>query len=187
MRNRQLYVNDELYEQQITTPSPIELFVGPAEQRCLDEIQFSMSEPKSHESSQFIGLAAKVHALGDVAKAYKKAKQLYPSYDHVMMAYKIDNHSGYQDDGEHNAGIKIHANILDSGCHNIAVFVARNFGGLHIGQACFDCINTVSQMAISELRKKYGNDVMVPILHPVVQSTDENVLETAGDQQEVET
>lgn len=164
VKNKQLFVNDELYEQQVTAPSPLDLFVGPAEQKLLDRIQFSVSEPKSHESSQFIGLATKVHALGDVAMAYKKAKQLYPSYDHVMMAYKIDHHSGYQDDGEYNSGIKIHAKLLENGGHNMAVFVARNFGGVHIGQARFDCINEVAQKAINELKKKHGNDVTIPVV-----------------------
>lgn len=108
IQNKKLYVDDKLHEQYVFPPKPLDIFVGPKEQEQINEIELTTSRPKTHENSHFVGLAAKVHSLQQATLAYKKVRQLYPSYDHVMMAYRIDEFTGYQDDGEHSAGIKIH-------------------------------------------------------------------------------
>lgn len=80
---------------------------------------------------------------------------MYPSYDHIMMVYRIDGSTGYQDDGEHASGIKIHAKLLEKKCQDIAVFVARDFGGIHMGPRRFDCIIAVAEKAIEALIQEH--------------------------------
>lgn len=149
--NKKLYVDNVLHEQHIHPPKPLDIFVAKNEQDILDKIDFTISKPKTQDSSHFVGLATTAFSLEDVQRAYKKVRQLYPSYDHVMMGYRIDNFSGYQDDREHAAGQKIHALLVQKHCHNITAFVVRVFGGIHLGPQRFDCISTVADAAIEAL------------------------------------
>lgn len=139
-------------------PGPLDMFVSREAQKKLDQIDFAISKPKSHNSSQFIGLATRVYTVPQAQAAYQKVRQMYPSYDHILMAYKIDDHTGYQDDGEHSAGLNIHKRIMLNRGHNMAVFVVRNFGGIHIGAQRFDCINTVADNAIDALILEHPQD-----------------------------
>lgn len=151
--NKRLYIDEKLHEQLVLPPRPLEIFASVGDQQKMDDIEFNVSKPKTHNRSQFIGLATRVANLEQVQLAYRKVRQMYPSYDHVMMAYRISPNSieGYQDDGEYAAGIKIHSKIVNMRCHGIAVFVVRNFGGIHIGPARFDCISAVAESAIEDL------------------------------------
>lgn len=151
VRNKQLYINDELQEQQVVVPQPLDLFVDRKEQEKMDEIDFTVSKPKSSGGSQFLALATNVHSAQQTQRAYRKVRQMYPSYDHIMLAYEIttpETLSGYQDDGEFAASIKIQAAIREAQRTNIAVFVVRNFGGIHLGPKRFADILSVSKQAI---------------------------------------
>lgn len=79
------------------------MLVNKKEQMPLDNIDFTISKPKRHDFSQFITLATKVYTVQQIQSAYIKVRQMYPSYDYVMMGCKIDDYMGYQDDGEHTA------------------------------------------------------------------------------------
>lgn len=78
-----------------------------------------------------------------------------------MMGCKVDTYAGYQDDGEHTAGTRILDLIQQRKCHNMAVFVVRNFGGTHIGPQRFECIATVADQAIDSLLKDHP-DLVLP-------------------------
>lgn len=155
IKNKKLYVDNKLHAQSINPPTPLDIFVGKMEQQKIDEIDLVVSKPKSLNSSQFIGLAAKANTMEDVTRAYKKARQLYPSYDHIIMAYNILGSSGYQDDGEHAAGIKLHSKIFESKCLSVILMVARNFGGVHMGPARFECMDLVAAQALTALIKEH--------------------------------
>lgn len=151
IKSNQLFIEDQLHEQEIFPPRPTELFVTPKEQEILDNIPIGMSQPKTKGGSVFIGLAMPVQTLRDVNRAYRKARQMYPSYDHVMMAYKLKDISGYQDDGEHSAGIKLHALLCEKRKTRMALFVARSYGGAHLGPMRFSYILEVAAQAIDHL------------------------------------
>lgn len=151
VKSNQLYVENQLQEQEVFPPRPTELFTSPKEQEVLDDMLMGMSQPKTKGGSVFVGFAIPVQTLQDVNRAYRKVRQMYPSYDHVMMAYKIKDFSGYQDDGEHSAGIKLHALILERKKSRLAIFVARNFGGINLGPIRFSYILQVANQAIDRL------------------------------------
>lgn len=159
VKNRRLFIDDQPHQQEIQPPNPADVFVSANEQKKMDQIDFSISKPKSQEQSQFIGLATKVYSQAEVDRAYKKVRQMYPCYDHIIMAYTImlPAATGYQDDGEHSAGMKIHSLMNTKRAQNTAVFVARNFGGVHLGPARFDCINLVAGQALDALLLEHPN------------------------------
>lgn len=151
VKNKQLYVENEPHTQYVYPPKPTELFVSAQEQTKIDEMLIGMSQPKTKGGSVFVGVAIPTLTLEDVNRAYRKVRQMYPSYDHIMMAYRIQDYSGYQDDGEHTAGVKLHALLCEAKKRHIALFVARNFGGTNLGPIRFKYIVEVAKQAIEKL------------------------------------
>lgn len=97
----------------------------------------------------------KVDTTSDVQKAYNKICQDAPAIDHIPMAFVAQHEgestSGLVDDKEHGAGHRVLKAIREMGEHNIAVFVARRFGGEHIGASRFDVISKLASKAILQL------------------------------------
>lgn len=153
VKGKQLYVEKELHIQNVFPPRPLELFVSPEEQERMDDIELAISQPKMKGGSIFVGLATEATTLEQVNRAYRRVRQMYPSYDHAMMAYRIQNYSGYQDDGEYASGIKMHAMIYAMKQNNLAVFVVRNFGGSHLGLKRFEYILDVAEKAVTNLSR----------------------------------
>lgn len=151
IKNKTLYVENEPHVQHVFPPRPTELFVPTAEQDRMDDMLMGMSAPKTKNGSIFVGFAIPVMTLEEVNRAYRKVRQMYPSYDHVMMAYRIQDYSGYQDDGECSAGVRLHRLLCDSRKKRLALFVARNFGGANLGAARFDYIAEVASQALERL------------------------------------
>lgn len=151
VKNKQLFVENELHVQHIFPPRPTELFASKTEQKLIDKIKMVISTPRTEDGSVFVGLAAQVKTLDEVNRAYRKVRQMYPSYDHAMMAYWIQDYTGYQDDGEHSASIKLHALLLQERLKNVALFVVRNFGGTNLGGRRFQYITEVAQKALDSL------------------------------------
>lgn len=179
VKNKKLYINDKLHEQKVLPPRPLDIFVSTEDQRYMDAIDFTISKPRTQNLSQFIGLATKVQTIDQVQAAYRKVRQMYPSYDHAMMAYKLsDEDEGYQDDGEHASGMKIQTSILERRCSSIALFVVRNFGGIHIGPQRFDCILEVANQAMEALIREHP-EIVRNVPWAVALGNDE-----AGDQQD---
>lgn len=154
IKNRKLIIDNEIKTQQVLPPKPIDTFPTAEEQKWINDIDIFTSRPKTEGFCQFVGLAAKVHTVNQVRQAYIKVRQLYPSFDHAIMAYNIQDSDGYQDDGEHSAAIKIHSAMMQKGCKNMVIFVVRNFGGVHLGPKRFECIAEVVEQATQLLLKE---------------------------------
>ena len=59
-------------------------------------------------------------------------KLFYPSADHIITAYSTQSHQGYHDDGEYGDGHKILQPLKLLKHMNIAVFVVRYYGNVHL-------------------------------------------------------
>lgn len=151
VKDTQLYIEEEPHVQLIFPPKPTDLFASEAEQEKMDEMLMGTSLPKTKSGSIFVGAAIPAMNLEEVNRAYRKVRQMYPSFDHVMMAYRLKDSSGYQDDGEHSAGIRLHSLLYKARKKHIAIFVARNFGGANLGPKHFDYIEEVAEQALCSL------------------------------------
>ena len=105
----------------------------------------------TEKSSKFVGHAYRVKSNSDVKLAYKKVKLLYPESDNIPMAYSFKQYYGYHDDGEHGAGFKLEKLLKDRGTKNTAIFVTRDFGGIHLGPRRFLHIERSAKQALDEL------------------------------------
>ena len=160
---------------------PIEIddmYPDKAEKEKQNKVKLIAADPRSEGNSDFFAYAARTHQLHEVRRAYKKVRLLHPRADHVIAAYSVRNYRGYQDDGEHGAGVKL-INTLDPPVRkdddpnenedetddegftkvnrkrndplNISVFVVRNFGGLHMGAERFKIIKNIAIEAVNRM------------------------------------
>lgn len=153
--NDKILVDGELSLPEIMPPQPSQLFLNPESQRKVDCVQAKImeTEPITIKGSKFIGLAVKVHSLEEMEDAYIAAAQRYPSADHIMTAYAFKNknnsklHHGACDNREYGASIKI-KNIFEQKAKNTAIFVVREYGGVHLG---IDRFRTIQKVALDAL------------------------------------
>lgn len=107
------------------------------------------------KNSEFIGLAAKVHSLEDINRAYVAVHQRFPSADHIMLGYAMRENgeikSGFCDNKEYGSGSRIRKTIYEQKARNTAVFVVRKYGGLHLGYNRFAAIEQTAVKAITLL------------------------------------
>lgn len=135
-----IIVGGEVYKPDVTTPEPFELFPSIEEQREITKINHKLKEtlPNFTKNSSFIGLALEVTSGDQIKLAYKAVMQRFPYMDHVMLGYQLKLEDGSRkfggcDDGEHGGGACIYNHLYKLKQQNIAVFVVRRYGGIHMG------------------------------------------------------
>ena len=177
VKSKVVLVDSEPFREPLPKLEINDLFSDSAEKDKQAKIQLFAADPITQECSNFMAYAVKVHQLHEVKRAYKKVRALHPVADHVVVAYSIKNHQGFQDDGEVAAGRKILQVMQDyvlgpspdeesdyendsqqwktpnpvsrDTPTNTAVFVVRECGPYQIGAARFACIKKIAKEAIA--------------------------------------
>ena len=151
IKNKVLYVNKVPQKKHVTPPSIQDMYNIDAEmQSKIDSLQCVYSEKEEEKSSVFRAIALKVKNTQEVRLAYKKAKQLFPESDHIVLAYAVKTYTGYHDNGEHGAGKRMLQLLLNRCQNNTVVFVMRRFGGIHLGQRRFMYMEKVAKDALNK-------------------------------------
>lgn len=155
IRGEKVYLNNEWKRPLVHAPQPHDLYHDPEEQKELNKIKVAYTQPDTAKSSTFWAAAVRAYSTTEVQRAYNKIRQEAPAIDHIPMAFATkheeESTSGLVDDKEHGAGHKILRAIREAKEQNIAIFVARRFGGEHIGPARFDIISKLATKAIAQL------------------------------------
>lgn len=159
--NDKILVDDKLDEPEVKTPQPSELFVDKNTQEKVDWLQSKIieTEPITVKNSQFTGLAIKVHSIQEVKHAYLGVVQRYPAADHVMLAYALKEQGtlkhGGCDDREYGASSRMKKVMFENKTKNTAIFVLRQYGGVHLGFKRFKTIEGVAKEAINAFKQEY--------------------------------
>lgn len=143
VKNSKLYVNNNHIYDHISPPTTQEvLSIDEETQKQLMKIKLADTKVVTEQGSMFSAKAVKVKSLNDVRQAYLKVAS-DPSLarqSHIIMAYKRGENFGYQDDGDFGLG-RFTLGLLDEmKMSDIAVFIIRDFGGIHIGHKRFEII-----------------------------------------------
>ena len=119
--------------------------------------------------SRFISYAVKVKDVQDVQHAYYRVKKGHMYAHLVMCAYRLvgckgPKLPGIEDDGEDGAGRAIIYEMIESGVHNVAVFVVRYYGGIELGKLRYQIIEDLTTKAISRVMTRMPQmDSIYPI------------------------
>lgn len=158
-QNDKILVNGIIDEQEISTPQPSDLFLDSESQKVVDDInkKFAMTDTTTVKNSSFVALALEVKLIEQVRVAYIAAAQRFASMDHIMMAYGLKENEtikmGSCDDSEHGSSAVIRRAMAKEKARNMAVFVIRRYGGLHLGMDRFTTIETIAREAIKLWRE----------------------------------
>ena len=121
------------------------------EQKQMNKLDIH-TDPVAEKGSHFRGHAVRVRNSGDIKIAYKKLKLLFQESDHIALGYTVKNYSGHQDDAEYSAGKRLLEMVQTNGCKDVALFISREFGGIHLGPRRFLLIERVAKEALNKLQ-----------------------------------
>ena len=150
-----VYLDGEPVKKNLLSPQPLDLFPDDNEKEKIDSIKLAASDVTTESNSDFQAYAVKTNSQAEVNRAYRKVRSLHPSATHVIAVFNFKTKNGFQDDGEHGAGFKLLKAIqAETGNNvNIAVFVTRVYGGVHMGQYRHKVIKEVALQAIRRIGK----------------------------------
>jgi hypothetical protein len=115
------------------------------------KITFYQTAFKEEQGSKFMMYSAEVSNSDEANLAYVAVQRfkMAATSTHLISAYRTasDEH-GWQDDGDHGMGRHLYNAMKDKGIINSIIFLARDFGGIHMGMRRF---HLVTEM-MSEMR-----------------------------------
>ena len=156
IKDKTLFINKVPQKQHITPPSLRQVFNLDAEQKKrISQLKLVHSQSIEEKGSIFRGHAVRIQSSSDIRLIYKQLRLLFPESDHIILGYKVKNFEGYHDDGEHAAGNKLLQILHDRKSSNTAVFVTRDFGGIHLGIRRFVHIEKAAREALNLLLESF--------------------------------
>ena len=117
---------------------------------------FYETELKCEQGSKFKLYATEIKNSTDAKLAYKSVHRfkLASISTHLISAYRTsENVQGWQDDGDHGMGRQLYNSMKDKGLNNTILFLARDFGGIHMGQRRFQVIGEMVKEVRQVIRK----------------------------------
>jgi hypothetical protein len=118
----------------------------------MQSIQFFSTDIVTVKNSRFQLFAAEIDDAVQAELAYKAVQRmrLAATSTHLISAYRInDGALGWRDDGDHAMGRVLHSIMKEKKISNCILFMARNFGGIHLGKQRFqimaDLVNVLKK------------------------------------------
>ena len=159
--DKRFFVNNKPFVVVIQPPSPAEtLRVNETQETLLENLQFLESRVHQVQGNIFRGYAISLSKLHSVHLAYCKLRGIFPSRDHIMMAYKISAAKGSCDDGEYFGDLQIADMIAEQTKTDLAIFIVRS-AGRKLGSKRFDIIRTITQELLTNSENQELSDETV--------------------------
>lgn len=149
-----LRINNEPYKKKVQIPNAAEILrLDDDELTSVRSVTLYEGGTKDEQGSEFLAFSARVQSTEDVRRAYRKLKIKYADASHISSAFSLAPPNGpynqeANDDGEHGMGRMLLKLLHEAKATNIAVFLLRYFGGVHIGPKRFDIAKDLTKQAI---------------------------------------
>jgi hypothetical protein len=128
--------------------------VSQEESQILHNINYYSSDIYMEKGSTFRAFATPVVNRQDARLAFKAISRFPGTAEatHLIAAYHdTSGEFEYYDDGDHGIGRFIFDIIYEAQVRGVMVFVARDYGGQHLGPLRFEIVQTVVDQAMSKL------------------------------------
>ena len=158
-----LIVNGQVHQDPLPPPSRAEVLQLTAAQRedlVHDAPQLTVGDCVQKEGHTLQAIAATVHNINDVRKAYKAVLCLPGCMGaaHIIAAYSLydpqttKSKSGWQDDNEHGAGRFVAHMLQRRNIKNTVVFITRKyFKSSHLGPNRFQTMEEATRSALQKM------------------------------------
>ena len=152
-----LQIENQNWVQPIQPSPPSNLLdITPEQMDDVIKIILEASDTVTLNKSKFMVFACRAYSHDDLYKAYTKIKILQGSARHIVCAYSVSTPDqtwgeGYCDDEEHGAGCHLLRLLKERNNSNICVFVARHYGGVHLGSKRFQIYKQTATNALNKV------------------------------------
>lgn len=154
VKNNKVFINGQISRKLVEPPSVTNLFPEEDTQKKIDAIKLRTFRSKPEAGSMFRVAIFRPDNINSVRLAYTKMFQQYPAADHIAMAASIDGKEAYQDNGEFGSGFRMLKAIQLSPLNNVALFMIRQFGRIHLGPRRFVIINDLATIALQKAEEQ---------------------------------
>ena len=154
------FVDGSVITERISAPSCKDILnVTDIQKEQMAAIKLFRSEPETESNSTFQAFGLETDDIELAKLAYIKIKTKQIRCDHVMMAYRIVRENkliqGSVSDGEHFGDIEILELLKKKERANVAIFVSREYGGVHLGRRRFQIIKQVAETVLDHVGGKH--------------------------------
>lgn len=157
IKKDKIFINNERFRSPLVSPTSISwLAKDEDERKAIKKTKILKGATDSTTSSTFISYGAEVKSVEEVQKAYYKVFTLEPRATHIVCAYMLPgrnfptNQNG-EDDREFGASRQLLRSLQQGSHFYRAVFVARYYGGDHLGPDRFRIYKEMAQAALDKL------------------------------------
>jgi hypothetical protein len=155
VKEQNLYVNNQKHTATVVPPTLKEtLTTDPNEIDIMNNVAFFASDLVGHKGSTFVAYASPICNPEDARYAYLAVSR-FPEVagcSHLISAYiSMEEDFDYFDDGDHGLGRHIFDIIHSRQIEGVIVFLARDYGGVHLGKDRYTIINRVVAQALGRL------------------------------------
>ena len=153
MRKGKLFIKNNEFKPAITAPQPHDI-VNPSKQAEINHVKLTTGPDIKNGRCRFVGMSQEIRCLKDVKNGYIKAKQLHPKSHHVICCYRIPGEEFYflqncEDDDDWGCSRRILYLMEQNEVEFRAIYVARYYGGKHLGTSRFTSYIEAAKTAVS--------------------------------------
>ena len=153
MNKGKIFVNNNMIKPMVRPPTSADtLTLSNTELENIQAVKLVKEGKHTEKGSDFYVYAAKAKSIDDVNKAYLKMRVKYGEATHISCGYQLEKPNGpYNqqgvDDKKYGCGRTILQKLIDKDITELAVFVARVYGGVHLGSRRFEIFKDMTQKA----------------------------------------
>lgn len=151
VRNNKVFINGQLNRKKIVPPSVEQLFPSDDLQKKINSSKLRTFRAKPEAGSIFRVSVFSPESMDQVRLAYVKLFQNNPSADHIAVACVVNGEEAHNDNGEFGSSIRLLRCIRDEAMDNVALFMTRQFGGVHLGPKRFNIMTNLAGLALEKL------------------------------------
>lgn len=157
VKKDKVFVNNERYKPAVVAPTALTwLKKDENEQKEIKRVQVVRGMTDNSTTSTFISYVARVHSTDEVQKAYYRVFLKEPRATHIVCSYilpgpNFPRQQGAIDDREFGAARQMLRKMQEANAMNCAVFIARYYGGTHLGTDRFKIYKELTATALQNL------------------------------------
>jgi putative IMPACT (imprinted ancient) family translation regulator len=158
VRNDYVLVNDVAIADDLTPPNAEAVLMRSHEdEEDMENVYIYSTQPICESESRFQLFAAKVTSMEAANQAYKAIQRFRQaaSSSHLISAHRLNNGKvGWRDDGDHAMGRKLYTTMKRKKMSNMVLFLARNFGGHHLGNRRFEIVESLVEEVAQVIQRE---------------------------------
>ena len=160
MQKGQIMVNNSSIKGKVSVPNKAEILrMDEDEVEKIRATKLAKGPDHVEKGSEYLSYGLKVKSTADVTKAYQKLKIKHADATHISCAYHLQNPIGpyrqeHIDDNDIGIGRAMMKTIKQKEATEIAVFVIRYYGGVHLGKRRFEIAEHLTERTVQAVLSK---------------------------------